>query len=84
MPTQASSERCLERAIGAIITSLGRDHAPRIIESAGSELSVATAWGVIEITRFAHVRGDAYIDGIARWHRLPAAVFPHARSAEYS
>ncbi len=43
MPTQASSERCLERAISAIITSRGREHAPRILESSGTELSIATA-----------------------------------------
>ncbi len=29
---------------------------------------------MIEVTRFARARGDAHIDEIARWHRLPASV----------
>jgi len=74
MPRRESNERCLERAIGAIMTTRVRDHAPRIIERSGTTLPTASAWGVIEITRFARARGDAHIDEIARWHRLPTAV----------
>ncbi len=74
MPTEESSERCLERAIAAILRERGRAQAPRILERSGTTLLTAAAWGVIEIMRFTRVRGDAKIDQIARWHRLPAAV----------
>jgi len=74
MATQEDSEQRLERAIAAILRERGRENAPRIREQSGSSLSSAPAWGVIQITRFAHVRGEAQIDEIARWHRLPASV----------
>lgn len=74
MPAEQSSEQCLERAIAAILRERGREHAPRILARSGSSLSTAVAWGVIQILRFAHVRGDADIEDIARWYRLPAAV----------
>ena len=74
MPRKESNERCLERAIGAIMSGRARDDAPRILERSGTTLPTASAWGVVEITRFARARGDAHIDEIARWHRLPTAV----------
>lgn len=74
MPTEESSERCLERAIAAILRERGRAQASRILQRSGTTLSTAAAWGVIEIMRFARVHGDAKIEEIARWHRLPAAV----------
>jgi hypothetical protein len=74
MPAQQSSEQCLERAIAAILRERGREHAPRILDRSGTSLTTAVAWGVIQIMRFAHVRGGANIDEIASWYRLPAAV----------
>jgi EmrB/QacA subfamily drug resistance transporter len=74
MPAQQSSEQCLERAIAAILRERGREQAPRILDRSGTSLTTAVAWGVIQIMRFAHVRGGADIDEIARWYRLPAAV----------
>ncbi len=44
---------------------------PRVI---GHGAVDRNSWGVIEVTRFARARGDAHIDEIARWHRLPASV----------
>ncbi len=74
MPAQQSSEQCLERAVAAILRERGREHGPRILERSGTSLTTAGAWGVIQIMRFAYVRGGADIDEIARWYRLPAAV----------
>ncbi len=74
MPAEQSSEQCLERAIAVILRERGREHAPHILARSGTSLTTALAWGVIQILRFAYVRGGADIDEIARWYRLPAAV----------
>ena len=74
MPAGTSSEECLELAIAAILRARGREHAPAILERSKTTLSDAGAWGVIQITRFARVRGGADIDQIARHYHLPAAV----------
>ena len=74
MPSEQSSEQQLERAIAAILRERGREHAARILDRSGTSLTTALAWGVIQIMRFAHVRGGADIEDIARWYRLPAAV----------
>jgi MFS family permease len=74
MPPEQRPERCLERAIGKIMLTGLRDQVPVILSASGTALSTASAWGVIEIMRFARVRGQARIDEIARWHRLPSAV----------
>ena len=74
MPTQESPERCLERAIGAVMSSRIRDNIGAIMAASGTQLQSASAWGVVEITRFARARGDAHIQDIARWHRLPTSV----------
>ena len=74
MPGEQSPERCLERAIGAILSRRLPGQVPALLAASGTALSTAGAWGVIEIMRFARVRGRASVDEIARWHRLPAAV----------
>jgi hypothetical protein len=74
MPGEQSPERCLERAIGAILSRRLPGQVPAVLAASGTALSTAGAWGVIEIMRFARVRGRASVEEIARWHRLPAAV----------
>ena len=74
MPRRESNERCLERAIGAIMSHANARSRSGIMQRSGTTLPTASAWGVIEVTRFARARGDAHIDEIARWHRLPTAV----------
>jgi EmrB/QacA subfamily drug resistance transporter len=74
MPGEQSPERCLERAIGAILSRRLPGQVPALLAASGTALSTAGAWGVIEIMRFARVRGRASVEEIARWHRLPAAV----------
>ncbi|MHB1837484.1 MAG: MDR family MFS transporter [Solirubrobacteraceae bacterium] len=74
MATEQSSEQRLELAIAAILRARGRESAPEIIQRSGTTLQTASAWGVIQVMRFARARGAAELEQIARHYRLPAAV----------
>ena len=71
MPTEQSSDKRLERAIAAILRERGREHAPAS-STVRDDARTAGSWGVIQIMRFAYVRGR-------RGHRADRALVPAPR-----
>jgi hypothetical protein len=77
--SELSSER-LEKAIGRLLRTQGRDAISGIIADSGTGLDVESAWCLAEVGLRSRHGAHAELDSIAREHRVPPGVLQPAFS----